>query len=406
MSNRRRRERPIKRTNPSGAEVWVARYTTLEGKRKSAGTFKLKGPCKAADPTTAGPPRECCAQHAIDAAYLNEEAQAVAPAELAGETLADYAGIWPDRHPRPPQTADSHATRLRTLLKIPVEGRPLGEWRYRDLRPRHMDRAFDHMLRVEGRSHKGAIGIRNTASAMTQDAKKDEVVEINFAMGVTVRANDPRIQKRPKRIRIFTFDHLREFAAAGRAEVRKATPKPEKHKRTGEALYYSPVSYEAVLATLCLANFRIGEVFALLRTEMDLEGLLFHPTGSAYKGVITRGDTHEKKHEGENPIAPSLAAILRDYPLRIDTPLLFPNPSGGVWWDRTFRRDVWEPAQLASGIDLRPHEARHSYVSHLRAAGVDPADLAAVTRHTIQTATAHYTHATNQSHDLIRKVIG
>jgi site-specific recombinase XerD len=91
---------------------------------------------------------------------------------------------------------------------------------------------------------------------------------------------------------------------------------------------------------------------------------------------------------------------------RIDTLLLFPTPAGTVWFGPSFYRDVWEPAPIASGMDMRLHEARHSYVSNLRAAGVDPADLADVTRHTIQTATAHYTHATHQSYEQIRREIG
>lgn len=110
-----------------------------------------------------------------------------------------------------------------------------------------------------------------------------------------------------------------------------------------------------------------------LRAPADGDGLeagFFYPTGTAYNGVITRGDTPEKRH------------------------------------DSTFCRDVWRPAQIASEMGIRPHEARHSYVSHLRRAGVDPADLADVTRHTIQTATLHYTHPTRQSYDVIRGAIG
>ena len=45
---------------------------------------------------------------------------------------------------------------------------------------------------------------------------------------------------------------------------------------------------------------------------------------------------------------------------------------------RTFYRDVWKPTQEASGLDIRPHECRHSYVTHLRAAGINDADLAEI----------------------------
>ena len=33
---RHRRERPLKRVNPSGKTVWVARYTRTDGKRQRA----------------------------------------------------------------------------------------------------------------------------------------------------------------------------------------------------------------------------------------------------------------------------------------------------------------------------------------------------------------------------------
>jgi integrase len=384
----KRRETPLKRENPSGEIVWVARYTDADGKRRSAGTFKLK--------------RE--AQEAIDAAYEAMEASDAPGIEAM--TIGEYAELWPDRHPRPAQTAASHRVRLRAALAIPVEGRPLAAWPYRELKRRHMVTAFDHMLRKEGRAQKGAIGLRNTLSAMTEDAITDDVAEVNFAKGAQVRANDPRITKPAKKATIWTFDQLREFAGAARSEIRAATEKPEKHRGTGETLHYSAVNYEPMVATLCLANFRIGEVFALLRSELDLPAGMFYPTGTAYNGVITRGDTVEKKHEGENPVAPSLAAILRDHPPRIDTPLLFSTLKGTCWHDSTFRRDVWEPAQIASGLPILPHECRHSYVTHLRAAGIDPADLAAVTRHDIDTATRHYTKPLGKSMDQIREAIG
>jgi integrase len=387
----KRRETPLKRTNPSGETVWVARYTNLEGKRKSAGTYPLKRK----------------AQDAIDEAYEEMESASGGPAGVSGGmTLGEYKELWPDRHPRPPQTADSYKSRLKAAVAIPVYGRPLGAWPYRDLRRHHMVTAFDHMLRKEGRSQKGAIGLRNALSAMTEDAITDEVAEVNFAKGAQVRANDPRIRKPPKRKRIWTFDQMREFAAAGRAEIRRQTPKPEPDRKTGETLYYAPINYEPMLATFGLANLRIGEVFALLQTELDREKHMLYPTGNAYKGVIARGDTVEKKHEGEIPIPPSLAVLLETLPPRIDTQLLFPTPKGTCWHDSTFRRDVWKPAQIASGLPILPHECRHSYVTHLRAAGVDPADLAAVTRHDIDTATRHYTQPLGQSMEQIREIIG
>lgn len=391
----KRRETPIKRVNPSGKVVWVARYTNSAGKRKSAGTFSLKGPCRR---EARGAKPACCAQHAIDAAYQLPD---------RFDTIGSYAATWPEKHPRSVRTAESSiAPRLNKILAVEVEGRPLRDWPYPELRRRHMVALVDHMLRVEGRAASGAVGIRNTLSAMTEDAIDDDVVEMNFARGVKIRANDPRVRKPPRKINIWTFDQLREFASAGRAEVRKVTPRPQPDKRTKETLYYPARNYEPMLAMFGLSNLRIGEVFALLRAKLDLEEAIQQVVGNAYKGVITEGDSPEKKHVRVVPLAPSLVELLRQVPPRIDTQLLFPTPKGTAWHDSTFRRDVWEPAQIASGLPILPHECRHSYVSNLRAAGVDPADLAQVTGQDVETATRHYTHPLGQSMDLIREVIG
>jgi integrase len=91
---------------------------------------------------------------------------------------------------------------------------------------------------------------------------------------------------------------------------------------------------------------------------------------------------------------------------RIDTTVLFPTPTGRIWWERNFYRDVWQPAREASGLDCTPHDFRHSWVTHLRAAGIDAADLAEIAGHTVATATDRYTHPLRRSDDAVRDVVG
>lgn len=57
-------------------------------------------------------------------------------------------------------------------------------------------------------------------------------------------------------------------------------------------------------------------------------------------------------------------------------------------------------------LNPTPHEMRHSWNSNLRAAGIDPADLADVAGHSVETATKHYTHAMRKSFDQIRNTVG
>jgi site-specific recombinase XerD len=89
-----------------------------------------------------------------------------------------------------------------------------------------------------------------------------------------------------------------------------------------------------------------------------------------------------------------------------DCELLFTTPSGRMWRERNFYRDVWKPSQEASDLDIRPHECRHSYVTHLRAAGVNDADLAEIVGYRVETMLARYTHAVGRSLDAVRDVIG
>lgn len=78
-----RRETPVKRRNPSGEIVWMARYTGRDGRRyiakpswnRGKGTFKRKGE----------------AQKAIDEAYGLSDRP---------DTLGDYSANWTERHPR------------------------------------------------------------------------------------------------------------------------------------------------------------------------------------------------------------------------------------------------------------------------------------------------------------------
>jgi integrase len=86
--------------------------------------------------------------------------------------------------------------------------------------------------------------------------------------------------------------------------------------------------------------------------------------------------------------------------------LIFTTRRGRMWRERTFYRDVWKPTQEGSGLDIRPHECRHSYVTHLRAAGVNDADLAEVAGHRVETMLARYTHAVGISSAAIRRTVG
>ncbi len=361
-----RREAPIKRRYPSGRVAWVARYTGRDGRHHIAkptwnrgkGTFD----------------RKADAQRAIDEAYGLSDRP---------DTLGAYFATWTDRHPRSERTNATNEHRISRVIDVDVEGISLKDWPMRELRRRHALALVDHMLRTEGRATTGAVGILRALSAMADDAITDEVCDLNPFKGVRIRAADPRTRKRRRPIRVFSFEEMHRFAkAAG--------------------------SYEAVVRTFTDTGMRLGEVLPLRAEDFDGETLQVRRT--AHEGMILEGTKTDHGEEGAGRIVPVPATLAWMLEAQInlngpDTKLILTTPSGRMWRERNFYRDVWRPTQEASGLDIRPHECRHSYVSHLRAAGVNDADLAEIAGHRVETMLARYTHAIGSSFQRVRGVV-
>jgi integrase len=378
-----RRESPKRRVNPSGRVVWIARYTARDGRRiaKPAwnggkGTFDLR--------------RD--AQRAIDEAYQLPE---------RSDTVGAYFATWTDRHPRADRTNATNDHRVGRVLDVEVDGILFRDWPLHELRRRHALALLDHMLRIQRRAVTGARGILSSLSALLEDAITDELADVNPFKGVRVRANDIRARKQPRQVRVFGFEEMHRFATAGRREIRRTAKRPD--GKVG----YPAHDFEALLRTFTDTGMRLGEILPLRRQDFD--GQTFQVRRTAHEGTISEGT---KTDHGEAtagrvvPCPPGLAALIAIAPVRIDSELLFPTPTGKLWRERVFSRDVWKPTQEISGIDMRPHEARHSYISHLRAAGVDDADLADIAGHRVETMISRYTHPIGESFDRVREVIG
>lgn len=363
----RRREAPIKRRYPSGETVWLARYTGRDGKRRMAkpswnggrGTFDRKQE----------------AQQAIDEAYGLSDSP---------DTLGEYFATWTERHPRSERTNSTNEHRISRVTDVDIEGVGLRDWPMRELRRRHALILVDHMLRVQGRATTGVVGILRSLSAMAEDAITDEVADLNPFKGVRIRANDPRAKKRRRPIRVFSFEEMHRFAkSAGR--------------------------HEAMVRVFTDTGMRLGEVLPLRREDFDGETLKVRRT--AHEGIVLEGTkTDHGAHDAGRVVpCPATLAWMIEAQIQVngdDCEQLFPTPGGRLWRERNFYRDVWRPTQEASGMDIRPHECRHSYVTHLRAAGVNDADLAEILGHRVETMLARYTHATGESFAPVRAAVG
>jgi integrase len=335
------------------------------------------------------------AQRAIDEALEGRDRLAIADPK----TLAEYFADWLRLHPRSARTDRTNSDRISYVLDVAIDGLPLGSWLFDDLRRRHVHALVDHMLRDQGRAVRGARNILSALSAMTEDAITDEIAEINPFKGLRLRSNDPRARKPSRRIRIWSFEQMREFAAGGRPEVRARTTRPA--SKWGRC--HPPHDYEALILTPGLTGLRLGELLALRHD--DYQGEMLRVGATAHEGKLI-GSSEQKNHDRVVPVPPSLSALIAELDADSSSCFLFPTPTGRMWRERNFYRDVWQPARLATGLDPTPHEFRHSYVSHLRAAGIDDADLAQITGHSVETMISVYTHPLGKSHDAVRRLVG
>lgn len=396
-ASRRGHQAPYKRSYQDGRTVWVARYRDSSGRRRYA-----KPAWNRKSSTFL---RRAEAQAAIDEALEAERRRGDEP-----QTVREYfKGGWLERHPRSERTNKTYSDRVGCVLEVEIEGVPLGEWLIDELRRRHIHLLLDHLLRVKGRSAEGARGVLRALSTMTEDAIGEDAAQNNPFMGVRLRRSDPRIRKAPREIRVWTFEQMREFAAAGRPEVRARTPCPPDRRSKGAyqmpARFYPAHDYEALLLTPALTGLRLGEFLALRRCDYS-DGLI-KLRFSSHQGRLI-GSSDQKNHERDVPVPPSLALHLERL-LQIEgeeEDPLFKTPRGRRWSERNFYRSVWLPAKIATGMDPTPHEFRHSYITHLRASGIDDADLAKVAGHRIETMISIYTHPLGRSHEAIKGVIG
>jgi len=132
--------------------------------------------------------------------------------------------------------------------------------------------------------------------------------------------------------------------------------------------------------------------------------------GTAHEGQILEGTKtdHGEPDVGRVVPVPATLAWMLEAQINLNGPacqLLFRRPAAASGASAPFYRDLWKPAQEASGLDIRPHECHRSYVTHLRAAHVNDVDLAEIAGHRVETMLARYTHSTGKSFESVRNAI-
>jgi integrase len=387
------REKPVKRVNPSGKTVWKARYTAPDGSRPSAGTFRLQGD----------------AQDAIDAAY--DAAYGPVSTEPAASTVAGYLPRWLDEHAVSERTMRTNRGRINALLLAELEGVAFGDWEMADVGRRQAKDLVALMFNEQKRSPGGVRNHLAALSAMFTAAIADDLCEMNPWKDITVRDDDKRACKQNRKPRIWSWEEMHEFAS-----------------------FAGP--YEPMIRTMSDCGLRVGECFALRRSGLLVSERILQVRGSAWEGTIVPS-SREKNHDRDVPIPDELLSMLVAMPRMLHSDWLFGTPgwrvasnratgrfepasgaglgagAGKLWRYSNWCRRVWAPTIDRANekprdrrLDPVPGDLRHSWVSHVRDEGINPAAVAAVAGHTVETESRVYTKRVQDRFEEIRQAVG
>lgn len=120
-----------------------------------------------------------------------------------------------------------------------------------------------------------------------------------------------------------------------------------------------PPAYAALPAFAAATGLRPEELFALGRRDVDRRARVLTVARTISDGaVVELGKTDGSRRQV--PLSRRALGALDAIPPRLDSPLLFPAPMGGLVNLDNWRRRVWAPAVEAAGVarPARPYDMR------------------------------------------------
>lgn len=137
--------------------------------------------------------------------------------------------------------------------------------------------------------------------------------------------------------------------------------------------------YRPLVAFAAATGLRPEEWQALERRDVDRDYRVLNVCRTVSSGeVVELGKTHGSRRQV--PLSQMALDSIGALPARLDTPLLFPAPRGGLLNLDTFRRREWRDAVDAAGIakPARIYDLRSTFASRALAAGVSVFQLARI----------------------------
>lgn len=141
--------------------------------------------------------------------------------------------------------------------------------------------------------------------------------------------------------------------------------------------------HKAAVLTLGLCGLRWGELVGLQVGDVDLDAGRIHVVRQKKElgGKLVDGPPKYKKKRFA-PVPPPVADLLVTRVVgKASTDLVFPTRTGSPMWVGNARRDWFDPAAKAAGVELSPHALRHTYAVLSIQAGADVKTLQATMGH-------------------------
>ena len=230
---------------------------------------------------------------------------------------------------------------------------PLYDMPMREVRLMHLQRAFD----ASGKTRHTQEDARNIMHQLFEYAIKNDIAEKNYASYIDL-SNAPasiRVERAP-----FTSEDI-------------------------AALWQKSKTSEAagVILMLIYTGVRVGELLELKKDKLDLPGRCFEVTHSKTAAGLRRV-----------PIAEKIVPFFEYWLNKNASPWLLTNRQKKPFVYQSFLKFDWTETLRALGLENhRPHDTRHTCISLLSMAAVQPELIRAIVGHKGQNLTEDiYTH--------------